>query len=209
MELVTLIIAIIGAVSGLLALLVQTLEYVLKRPKVECELDKIKDSYWIHGNELKYKDMSQSSKEIAHVLDVVVLSLIISNKKNIPVTIEGIFSDNGIPFVDDINFETPKVPLNFPNGQPAYQVFLSYTPEMQFPTRIEAYDVLKTSIVFLDNRSSLSNRAFNLLIKTPYKKFPFAVTVTSAAEHAKHKKVGLIRANLVDDLNQYKKEAQK
>lgn len=203
MAIIALIIALIGAITGTLALIFQVLEYLLQKPNIECELDDILDSYWISGDGLDLINTSEPTGYFIKNSDVVVISLKITNTKSIPITIDSVYKgDIPVSIPNDWNFNDPEVPFQFSKLNSSIhdiEVPLLHADKHRFPLRIDGYDSVKTAIVFLvdPSKSSINDpKSVELSIKTPAKTFSFQCEVTNFEEHLKHKKFGLILSSL-------------
>lgn len=203
MAVITLIIAIIGGITGTLALIFQILEYLLQKPNIECVLDDVLDSYWISGDRLDLENVSEPTSYLIKSSDVVVASLKITNSKSIPITIDGIYKDDiPVSIPNSWNFDDPEVLFQFSELDQSIRdikIPLLHADEHHFPLRIDGYDTVQTAIIFLVSPSKSSINApkrLKLSIKTPAKAFSFQCDVANSDEHLKHKKFGLILSSL-------------
>lgn len=179
------------------ALGVSIFDYFLKKPKIDCRLDDIYDSYWIHGNELTFKNSGYGTKSLLNDTDVVVMSLLIINKKSVPISIIDIYRDD---VVADHNFKFlhPKLKSQYFKERLAIE-----SQKVTFPHRMNGYDILRTSISFPVDRSDEKNRTYKLTIKSPYKDYNFNLTVQSFNNQVGHKKNGMYRGLLLKELDKH------
>ena len=206
---ITRTIAIIGAITGCLALIVQALEYFNKRPKIICHTADIYDSYWIEGSKLQYINTSVVETEINQIVDIIVLSLVISNKRSIPITIEGFYKEKNIPIINNLNFEDPTFAFPLPGKAKNLKVTLFRSKNVILPHRLNGYDSMETSIAFIADKGSQPIKNFKIHLKTSYKTYNFPISVDHAENHAKHKKLGLIEASLEKHINDEINETNK
>lgn len=199
----TLTIAIVGAITGTLALIFQILEYLLQKPNIKCTLDDVFDSYWISGDKLNLKTESEPTSYLIKNSDVVVVSLKITNTKSIPITIDAIYRrDIPVSIPNGWEFDIPEVPFQFSKWNRSMHdigVPLLHADEHRFPLRIDGYDTVQTAIIFLADKAKSSvnsTKLLDLTVKTPAKTFLFHCEVANSEEHIKHKKFGLILASL-------------
>lgn len=200
----TLIVAIVGAVTGLLSLVIQLLIYLLKKPKISCTLDLEDDSYWIEGSRLTLKEnRDRNLREIIDRENIIVLSLEISNLNSIPITVTDIFKDN-MPISIRFNFEQPIIKLK--SNLIKMEFTLINPDQLPLPLRLNGYDSVRTSIWFLTSKDESDIQDASITLKTPFKDFSFSFKVKSAEETLKNKPFGYLGASLerVRPLEQHK-----
>lgn len=194
---ITVILSIIGSITGITSLVIQIGNYLLAKPKIDVMLDDIFDSFWIEGHKLNL--LSDDSKPINGIVehcDVAVFSLKIVNRRNIPVTLESFYYNNK-PIQIEFEFYPPMKTFDFgPEGIHKYPAAISNNKN--FPIKLNGYDVVKISLYFVVNKSSkLDPRQFNLELKTPYKTYPFSFELKHFEEYMSHKSLGMIKAGII------------
>lgn len=165
-NILTVLAAWVGAISGLASLLINYLEYRLSKTKIACKLDATYDSFWINGKDLlKGQSNLNSEEELALLGDVIVLSINISNATNSPVTVVGIESDTGM-IARKIN---TVVIEHLPSGINKGITPIICAPRQDFPKRLDANDSFTTSLVLITDSSGLLEREWKVNIVTSAK----------------------------------------
>lgn len=194
------VIAIIGAFTGSLGLFLQTIGYLLKRPKIKCEKDTLFDSYWDKSSNLMIESHPISTAEsIYKSTDLIAISLIIKNKRNLPITIESIEIKNGFKSSPDVKFKNP----HFKNG-----FYLIPAKENKFPIRLDCYDVINLSVIYLlypqddNSKQNIKSRKETVIVKTPYKNFKFKFKIDYASNAIRQKKLKDYKSTLIAAMDQ-------
>ena len=181
--------ALIGAITGSLSLLVNYSNHLITMPKIDVELDKVFDSYWSKGELLidKTNELS-SSQKLAINANITVISLLISNQRNIPVTIQSIELESG-------NIPTPSLSFNAPRLDNNLPIYLINAPYKHFPLRLEPYDISKLSIVMISDEPKNEDeiKEITLTVKTPYKNNNFIFDIKNAHYILTHKNLKSFR----------------
>lgn len=190
-------VAMIGAITGTLGLSLQAIGYLLKKPKLGCEKDKVFDSYWANSSKLIVESNPiTSSESIAKSTDLVAISLVIKNERNLPITIESIELKKGFKLNDELIFKNPSKEFK---GQPLFLLIPS--AKHKFPIRLDCYDVVNLSLLYFFYKDKKSDthktRKERVIIKTPYKKFKFKVKIDYADTVIENKKLKDYRKTLI------------
>lgn len=153
----TLIIAIIGAITGILALIIQFVEYRKSKVKLKVCLD-IKKSFYTSG------DNTYKCKYFG------VLSVKISNCSSLPITIDEaeIECDNNVCKYFN---ENKKINNRHVYDKHSFTEIELYE-QAKLPIRIECYDTIFLSFIF-PFFDEFINKKFNYILKTPRKDYKF------------------------------------
>ena len=151
----TLTIAIIGAITGVLALMLQYIEYKKSKVKLEVNLNDRKSFYTTGDNRYKCKYFG-------------VISIKISNCSSLPITIdEAEIKYNKISH-EYFNNEI-KVDKEHNNNDRSYtEIQLFNQPKLPF--RIDCYDTAFLSFIF-PFFDEITNNKFEFILKTPRKEY--------------------------------------
>ncbi|MDG5113488.1 hypothetical protein [Companilactobacillus pabuli] len=183
------VIALIGAITGSLSLLVNYLNHLITIPKIDVDLDDTFDSYWSKGNLLIDKTSRlSSSQKLAIDANIIVISLLITNQRNIPVTIQNIELERGNIPAPSLSFNSPKLDNSLP-------IYLINAPYTHFPLRLEPYDISRFSIVMISDEPKNEDaiKEITLNIKTPYKNKEFTFDIKNAHYILLHKNLRSFR----------------
>lgn len=139
---ISLIIAIIGCVTGLSGFLIQFYNWSLMRPKITMAIDKSHNSYFFNAYDF---GVSGFQTEIS-----AAVSLRITNASSYPVTIHGAYlkKDSKIMKHNQKFVFTPHS-FNISNNSPDdIEVFTRYEPSsaLQIPVRIDSFDTIYFSL---------------------------------------------------------------
>ena len=168
----TLIIAIIGCVTGLSSLLIQFISYFSTVARIEVVKDDASHSYFFDA--IDFNVNSYRTRYSG------VISLVISNKSSFPITINNIYIKNKklkYPLKHDNEFKfTPK---SIKLSTDTHTSYTYYTPSqiITLPLRLEAYDTVYASarFPFLDSLVDFDSLhtpiEFKLSVNTPRKTF--------------------------------------
>lgn len=209
MEWITLTISIIGCFTGVWSWGLHIIEFSSKRPKLFCKLDENYVSYWEHGKDIDTQKLPKYVEQAIKVQDVVVLSVEVLNRKNVPVAIEGFFCKNELLFAS-LNFEDPIFKTGFrdENNKPVYVELITPNENIDLPCKLDAYDVKRFRLVLLMEPSEQKCRKINLTIKTPFKKFDQKFEVYSSKHVALHTSIEKLENAAIDrELNEWKKKS--
>lgn len=153
---ITLIIAIIGAVTGIVALIIQFVEYKKSSVKLVIEIDE-HISYYLKNTNETYKCEY-----------IGVISAKISNCSSLPITI-----DEVIIVLDNYKVKhepkMTKTTLEVKKGENTY-TYLTINDKPKIPLRIECYDTVFVSFAFPFFDKFL-NEKFELQLLTPRKTY--------------------------------------
>ncbi|MCT3214499.1 hypothetical protein EFO90_09015 [Lactiplantibacillus plantarum] len=202
-DLLTVIAAWIGTITGSLALGIQFVAYRLSKAKINCELDSTYDSYWVSGVKLNKYDLKNTDETIKSIInhgDIVVLSLSISNKTNSPITVESVRS-NQADITDELDI--PILTKSLPKPLDKYYFGLVHAKPLQFPYRLNSNDVIKCAIFILVDSNNMELHKIKLTVKTPAFKKNFKFKIKSFDDVIGHKKIGEMKKTLSEATHDY------
>lgn len=142
MEATTLIIAIIGAITGILSLVIQFVEYSKSNVNIIMKIDERRTFY----NEIENKNQT-----VYRCKNMGVISLKISNCSSLPITIDEakiIHNDNNILYLNS------KKTINCGKVMDDKRILsINLYEQANLPLRIECYDTVYLSFIFpfIDN----------------------------------------------------------
>lgn len=165
----TLIIAIMGCVTGITSLLIQLFSYLSTVARLDISIDKSSNSYFFNTKDFKISGYKTNFS--------AVVSLIISNKSSYPITIDGIYiKSNKIKYTIKHFNEFKFHPQEISIGDNSITYYPPSAP-INLPLRIEAFDTIFASARFpffdpLIDCNDLSKPVkFKLIIHTPRRTF--------------------------------------
>lgn len=161
MEIITLVIAIIGAITGIASLIIQYVDYKKSKVKLRVNLDERK-SFYNTGDKLYKCDFFG------------VLSLKISNCSSLPITIdEAEIKHNGIKRI----YINEKKQINNSHKYDDNRFTeISLYEQPQLPLRIDCYDTVFLSFVF-PFFDEFIDKEFEFVIKTPRKDYKYTFKI--------------------------------
>lgn len=182
----TTVIAVVGATTGILSLLLQGITYLLSRPRLNCSLNPQKDSYWMSGKTASVQsDKLELADQFAD-MDYCVLSLIVSNKTSVPVTLIDVSSPSLVSVEQFLCLAEPVFKTNFRNK--SYSVALAGdSKRLELPFRLKGYDSVTFTKIFVVAPITANSVQIPLAVKTPFKEFKFQVSISSGDVVAQEK----------------------
>lgn len=169
----TLLIAIIGCITGFTSLIIQLSSYLSTVARLKIETDDSSNSYFFKAKDFKVDTYKTNFS--------AVVSLVISNKSSYPVTISNIYLKNRkkkyqLRHNNKFKFSPKEIPL----GEGS---FTYYNPSVaiDLPYRIEPYDTVYASVrlpffdELVDHNDLSKSVKFKLIINTPRKAFTHKV----------------------------------
>lgn len=201
-----------GGIIGLLELILHIVEYISSRPKIICKLDDVFDSYWVHGKDLKLKNKNKYIAKVVKSHDVVILTLKVINKKNVPITIEDFYYHDGsyeYPIYMQINFEDPLFETPFIDDETHENVdipLITLKNNLKLPYKLDGYGAIRVRLFFIVDSMNIPDnidiskekgRRFCITLKTPFKDFNYNFSIYSAKYVAANKDVGFIEAAVI------------
>lgn len=163
---ITLIIAIIGAVTGMLALALQYIEYKKTKVKLKINLDKRKSFYTTGDNTYKCKYFG-------------VISVKISNCSSLPITI-----DEAEIIYDKIvrKYFNKEIMINKRHNydDQSYTEVILFN-QSKLPLRIDCYDTVFLSFIFPFFDEFINNE-FKFVLKTPRKEYKYKFKIREFEE---------------------------
>lgn len=163
----TLLIAVIGCVTGLSSLLIQFFSFLSTVPRLKIAIDESSHSYFFKAKDFKVESYRTDF--------CAVVSLFISNKSSYPVTIDGIYikcNKHRFKHINEFKFHPQSIPVR-------EKTWTEYRPSnpLTLPVRIEAFDTIFASArfpffdVLVDANDLTKPTEFELMISTPRKVF--------------------------------------
>jgi len=171
----TLLIAIVGCITGVGSLVLQLSTYLLTAARLKINIDDSSHSYFFNSNDFKLQGYKTNFS--------AVVSLVISNKSSYPLTIDNIYITSKkikykMKHSNDFKFQPQSIPL----GENS---FSSHSPSkpINLPLRIESFDTIFASVRFpffeqmVDNNDLSNPSNFKLMISTPRKVYRHKVLI--------------------------------
>lgn len=176
---IELIIALIGAITGSVSLLVQFFDYLRNSPKLSVKLDDDRSSFYF----LNPDDGIDISDTNRHASAVYVVNFEIRNKRSSPVTIQKImFSIKNLELYSDDNALDEVLVVNtYKKGVMEVNRMIKLNMPFEGKYRIDGYDSANFRVTYLDyseNTSSNKKVRFKLKAITPRKNFTLKDSLT-------------------------------
>ena len=164
---IKLILSIIGAVTGSLALIIDFFNYKFYLPKLI--IKPLNNSYFLNKKDVKEASYYETTR-------IAVVSLKISNSSAHPITVDNVYIKSNkreIFHFKDFKFTVPKL---LTNKNPITYSRIEYLKIAVLPLRIEPFDSQYVSFIFpyFDN----CNTRFKIFLETPRKNHSVKVNLS-------------------------------